>query len=240
MINASLVQAANVKTLPFTVSENELMEKSLDREDPHFSIAKIEVREVTHEDSEKRLDLSDEKSLEDLNKGIGEIIMIGDQVIAFGTKIWNIITAGKPTTNATFVEPLSVLPATDRTGQAFYEMSGWSVPKVKKFTVDYKNLLGMTVISFTYGVYYQSGGAYQGKGKYLTGVNIEASDIYVAWGFNLDATSNLVSISNMGTTESPVAGATVKIKYSAKSPFQTFSASESFHVTGSGELYPVQ
>lgn len=225
--------ATSERTLSFTQTPIHSDEKVLSADKDYFTVSKITVREI--ED-----DYVAEKDTVSMNKGLGEIIMMGDKLIAFGQKVWEIVKAGKPTNTTNFVSPISVLPGVDKTGQAFYEMENWAVPRVKKFEVKYENLLGMTVISFTYGVHYQSGGSYQGKGKYLTGVNIEASDVYVAWGFSLDASSSLVAISNMGSSANANAAATMKINYTAKSVLQTFSASESFHVTGSGEFFPIQ
>ena len=225
--------ASSVKELSFTQSPISSDEKVLAADKDYFTVTKITVTELEEE-------YVTEKDAASMNKGLGEILMMGDKLIAFGQKVWDIVTAGRPTNTTNFVKPISVLPGVDKTGQAFYEMENWSVPKVKKFEVKYENLLGMTVISFTYGVHYQSGGTYQGKGNYLTGVNIEASNVYVAWGFSLDATSSLVGISNMGSSSNPDAAATMKINYSAKSVLQTFSASESFHVTGTGQFFPIQ
>lgn len=176
----------------------------------------------------------------DNEKSIGQVVMAAESLLAFGKKVWEIISAGKPSSTSSYAAPISVLPAMDREGQAFYEMENWSVPRVQQYDVVYENMLGMEVVSFTYGVYYQSGGTYEGTGSYLTGVNVNATNIKVAWGFKFNATSELVSISNMGTKANPNAAATININYTASSFLQTHSQSEAFHITGTGHLTPIQ
>ena len=92
----------------------------------------------------------------------------------------------------------------------------------------------MTVIGFTYTVYFQHSGSFQGAGAYLTGVDVEASDVEVMWGFEFNAASKLVTITNVGSIKDQVATATIKISYAAKSVLKEIRTSESFYVTGKG------
>jgi hypothetical protein len=73
----------------------------------------------------------------------------------------------------------------------------------------------------------------------LTGVDVSASNISVSWGFNFNATSNLVSIANRGTEDDPIASATVKIQYEASSVLRNIQSAQSFHVTGAGDIEQV-
>ena len=49
---------------------------------------------------------------------------------------------------------MGVLPKTEDGNlvSPFYDMSGWSAPVHKKYKIVFKNLYGVEVISFTYGV----------------------------------------------------------------------------------------
>lgn len=198
----------------------------------YHTIASVEVNEI-----------QDAEALDNVNyqqKGLGEVIMTIDKLLALGKKIWAIVEAGRPVAQTQFAPTVSVLPNTESPETAFYEMENWSMPRVKSFRVVYKNLLGMTVVAFTYGVYYQYDGTYKGKGKYLTGVNVDARDVKVSWGFEFNASSAVVAIMNRGSNANPNAGLTVKINYLAKSVLREIRTGESFHLTGKGEFARIQ
>lgn len=173
--------------------------------------------------------------------GLGEIVMIVDQLIALGRQIWPIIEAGRPVVNTNFAPAISVLPRTDESPDnvAMYLMDSWAAPRQQSYLVEYKNGFGSAVISFTYTVSYQYNGQYEGKGRYLTGLDVAASQIRVSWGFSFDANSSLVNISNRGTRDEPIASATVRISYKAQSFLSNIQSTESFHVTGDGQLQQV-
>lgn len=198
--------------------------------DSYSRIDSIEVTEV-----------SDVEVPEKNEKGLGDVIMVVDKLIGLGKKIWPIIEAGKPVVNTTFTPPISVLPRVEGEPNdvAFHDMADWEAPRQKSYQVDFKNGWGMNVISFTYNVSYQYGGSYEGKGRYLTGVDVSASNISVSWGFDFNATSKLVSISNRGAQDDPLASATVKIQYEASSVLRNIQSTQSFHVTGDGEVEQV-
>lgn len=196
----------------------------------YATIVSIEVEELAEED----LDILDQKN----DKNLGQIIMVVDQLLALGKKIWPIIEAGRPVVNSNFAPAISVLPRVEGASSneiAFYEMENWSAPRQQSYKVAYKNGWGSEVISFVYTVAFQYNGSYQGKGRYITGLDVRASQISVSWGFEFNADSVLVNIANLGSKDSPVASATVRINYSAKSILRTIQTSESFHVNGNGQ-----
>jgi hypothetical protein len=197
-------------------------------EEAYHTIGSIEVVEVTEEVAANEYLYAD--------KGLGEVIMAIDKLLALGKKIWKIVEAGKPVVQTAFAPTVSVLPNVESPNTAFYEMENWSMPKVRSYKVAYKNLLGMEVVSFTYGVYYQYNGTYKGKGRYLTGINVDARDVKVSWGFEFNASSSVVAIMNRGSGENPNAGVTIRINYLAKSVMREIRSSESFHLTGKGEF----
>lgn len=218
-------------TVNFAIANQvEIVEFDVDRDaDPHFEISKIVVTE--HE--EVKLNNYVEKVA-----GLKDIIMVVDSIIAIGKKVWPIIEAGKPVVNVNMAQAVSVLPfkGTDNLDAVFFDMENWSQPKAKSYTVDYKNGFGSSVISFTYTVMFQYNGNYEGKGKYLAGINVVAQDVKVSWGFQFNAKSELMQISNHGSKENRIAGATFKISYSAKSFLKEIRNEDSFHVMGNGQL----
>ncbi len=213
----------------------------------YFTIDKVEITEIEVDQSlvEKSFNKENTERIEtepteDKEDGIIELIGTGiDSMLLYGNKIWKIITSGKPTSGQQHIVPLSVIPNVDGRTGTLHEMENWELPKSKKFKVNYKNLLGISVVSFTYSVNYQAGGTYKGKGLWLTGINVSASEVSVIWGFSFNATSSLVGVTNMGTKENPVAAATLQVSWELSSVLQNVKGSESFHITGDNRLIPV-
>lgn len=202
--------------------------------DPALVIASVDVQQVESPDDKGTVELPTLPT-----NPIDEVAMYIDSLIAIGKKIWPIIDAGRPviTTNG-LIPALSVLPRID--GQVakgeLYEMANWSAPKTISYRVSYKNLYGSEVIGFTYTVYFQYNGSYKGVGKYITSLKVQASQVYAAWGFNFDAVSELISVANVGSVESPVASAIIQISYKAKGLLNEVRNSQSFYVDGAGAM----
>lgn len=173
---------------------------------------------------------------------IDEIAMIIDGLLAIGKKIWPIIEAGKPVINTTGLVPaISVLPNFEppATRVEMYEMANWSMPKAVSYKISYKNYYGGEVVGFVYTVYFQHSGTYQDKGKYIAGLKVQASQVYAAWGFNFDASSELVNIANVGTKDDPVASAIIQISYKARGLINEMRNAQSFYVDGKGNVQPL-
>lgn len=236
MISTSMTHAApgDKRLIPFSTSEKMFEGVKYDgyfKEDPYFVIEKVQVTEVENDEGPflPESDYSSEKNL-------GSIIVSLDKLIALGTKVYDIVKAGRPVLDLSFAKPISILPNEELPNNAFNFMTDWQGPKGKTYKVEYVNLLGATVISFNYTVYFQYGGKFDGKGAYLTGLTVKASRVSVGWGFEFNAVSELETITNLGSKEDPVAGATMRISYKASSLFSEIQSSESFFVNGKGEL----
>lgn len=195
-------------------------------DDPkYFTIGSIEITELS-------TGVIEEKSL---SGSIGSIVMTIDKLIAAGKKIWAIVEAGKPVISAKF-NPISVIPNSDDPNMVFSQMAGWSMPKTKKYEVVYKNLYGGEVVRFEFMVVFQHGGKFKNKGSYITGLNIVPTTINATWGYKFYAKSELMAISNMGSTNDPVAGATINLNYITKTPIKESNASVVFHIAGDGRI----
>jgi len=168
---------------------------------------------------------------------LDNVIMVVDKLVAIGEKLAPIVKAGKSVVTNNPMSTISVLPRTDLKDYAVYEMGGWSVPVSKHYKVSFKNGWGSEVVTFIYSVSFQYNGRANGKGQYLTGVRATAREIRTVWGFDLDASSQLIQISNVGTQEDVIAGATLEMTYVVKNWLSTNISSDSFHVTGDGEFY---
>ncbi|OFZ52050.1 MAG: hypothetical protein A2381_05955 [Bdellovibrionales bacterium RIFOXYB1_FULL_37_110] len=197
----------------------------------YFTIASVEIREVNQDNQTEKMDKSDDGT----SNWLGDIVLIVDQLMAMGKKVWTVIDAGRPVVTAKF-KPISVLPYLAQPEISFLSMSNWSIPKVQQYEVVYKNVYGGTVVNFSFMVTFQHDGAYKGIGKYLTGVNIIPSNISVAWGYKFDCKSELMAISNLGTLEGPLAGATIQLDYITSTPLKESRSSIIFHIVGDGRL----
>jgi hypothetical protein len=167
---------------------------------------------------------------------IGEVIAVIDSMIAIGKKIWPIIDAGRPVINNKLIPAISILPHLEGENPTLNQMSNWSIPKVRSYRVSFKNGWGSEVVGFTYTLYWQHSGDYKGVGKYVTNLKVQASEIYTSWGFNFDATSELAGISNVGSTEAPVASGIIQVAYIVKGLVNEVRAAQSFYVDGNGNF----
>ena len=197
----------------------------------------LKINEIQIQEVETSPELSRKLEVGSL-KNVGEIVMTANRLIALGKKIWKIVESGKPVVNMTSMQAVSVLPNQEESEQPLdtFDLSHWSAPEVKSYQVNFKNGWGSSVIQMTYNVIFQYGGRYQGEGRYLTGVNVVASDVSVGWGFEFDAVTKLENISNVGSKENPVSSAIISIEYTGKSTVSNISSKESFYITGEGEM----
>jgi hypothetical protein len=164
------------------------------------------------------------------------VIMVVDKLIAIGQKIIPTIEKGRPVLTYNPMAAISVLPRLDTKDPVLHDMSGWSYPVTKHYKIIYKNGFGGQSASFIYSITFQYGGSHDGKGKYLTGVRAAAREIVINMGSDLDAESQLVQISNVGTKDKVVAGATIEMSYTVKNFARRVTSYVSFFITGDGRL----
>lgn len=206
--------------------------------DPEFLITSVEVHQVENLDSQERVELPKVPT-----NPVDEIAMYLDGLIAIGKKIWPIIEAGRPVINTNGLgNAISVLPQIEGevSRSPLHQMANWSAPKAVSFRVSYKNAYGGEVVGFTYTMYFQHDGTYKGKGKYITSLKVQASEVYARWGFNFDAVSELVSVANVGSEENPVASAIIQISYKTRGLLNEMRNAHSIYVDGTGVAKTLQ
>ena len=166
-----------------------------------------------------------------------DIVLVVDTLIAVGKKVYAVVEAGRPVVNTKY-NNVSVLPKTEdgNVVDAFYYMEGWSRPVHKKYKITYKNFYGVEVVSFTYGASMQYGGKYNGVGSYILGANIYADNLNVLWGWNLDASIQTVTISNVGNLDDPVGSLQLQLDVKVSTPINENNYSHVFHFSGKGQL----
>ncbi len=164
------------------------------------------VEEVPTPDSVYSMDACHFKkysSADDLD----DTVVIIDEIVNLGEKVWSIIEKGKPVLNSQYVYsnalPQGVKSASD--------LDQFSPIQAKSFRVYGKNGFGITVYDLTYTLVHRFGGNYLGKGKYLDNVTVLPQDVSVLWGYDVDLGVTGVSTVNIGTHEAPVAGLTMEL-----------------------------
>lgn len=225
-------------------------------EDPYFQIKSRTVRELTNEEALEFINENPDVEAKIINIPpippaappspapaptptgfVDNVIMIVDKLIAIGQKVIPTIDKGKAVVTNASMAAVSVLPRVDSIDPVVHEMANWSLPVTKHYKIVYKNGFGSEVITFIYSISFQHSGTYGGKGKYLAGIRASARNISVSWGFDLDASSQLIQISNIGTASDVVAGATLEMQYTVKNWMRTNTSVVSFFVAGDNRLY---
>lgn len=202
-------------------------------QDPYFTISSVSVVPV----DSSNIEMSQREETDKAAAELGQVIIILDQLIAIGKKVWPIIQAGKPVLKTDMMKSVSVIPSDNKDPRVtFVDMANWSMPTAQRYNVVFKNKLGMDVIDFDFTLYFQYNGTFQGKGKYLTSLTIEASRVWAAWAFDLDATSELVSIANVGSAKNPVASAILRLNLNTKGQINSVKSSYSIYVDGRGNI----
>jgi hypothetical protein len=167
---------------------------------------------------------------------IGEVIQIANDLIALGERVYEIVKKGKPVLNMDYA-PMSILPK-DGTGRAvdMFETENWSRPVAAKVRMAFKNGFGSEVVTFNYTIVYSHSGSYEGRGAYLTALQVIPSNVNVSWGFSLNVAMKLVGLQNHGSRANPVAGAVIGVNYRVESVLKTIETTDTYHVTGRGAL----
>lgn len=221
--------------LVFSFVSPVMAEITVGKDDPAYTLASVSVTEVPVSNFEYKIPPIANPAPTQGNP-IDEISIIIDSLIALGKKIWPIIEAGRPVITDRLAPSVSIIPKTDLAQAVLYEMENWSAPAVKRYRVAYKNKLGSDVVAFTYTVYFQYNGSWNNVGKYVTSLKVEASEIYTSWGFNLDASSEMVNISNVGTKEAPIGSGIIQVSYKVKGYLNEIRSAQSFFVDGEGNI----
>ncbi|MCM2348496.1 MAG: hypothetical protein NDI69_00655 [Bacteriovoracaceae bacterium] len=165
----------------------------------------------------------------------GKVITVSRDLVALGEDLYRLVIKGKPS-NQTSYAPLSVIPRVNGQPVDILDTERWRMPVKRSFEVSYQNLYGVDVVTFRYSVLYSSHGQYDGKGAYLTAVQIIPESVRTLFGFDFTATMKLGGIQNQGTKANPIAGATLLIEYTVSSVMNAINKVDTFFVTGLGQF----
>lgn len=154
---------------------------------------------------------------------------LGD-VISIGTKIWEIIEANRPVVTQNY-SAVSALPNGAKT---WADLDGWMEPTTHTYKLVYTNVYKMKVVEFEYRVIYTLGGTFEGKGKYLSRVEIEPKILNVAWGYKFNANGMVLSVTNAGTKENPLAAMEVNMNWSVETVLKHMGQTVRYYIRGDG------
>lgn len=162
--------------------------------------------------------------------------VIIDDIINIGSKIWEIVTAGRPVVNVN----MPTAYALPRGTQCWTELESWNPPKSQTFNVAYRNLLGMEVVNFSYRLVYTAGGSYNGAGEYLANVTVFPAEVDVAWGFTFDANVNVGQLVNLGTSSQPEAGMELAVDWKVSTVVKESRTVQNYFIRGNGAMTQLQ
>ncbi len=211
----------------------------------YLTINKWKVTEITNDSFEsdimtsihdKNLKLKDISNLSEQADPIGRagrVIYVAKDLVALGEDVYRLVIKGKPTNQNSYA-PISVIPSSNGKAVDILDTDGWREPVKHTYKVVYENLYGIEVVAFCYSVIYSYGGSYNGKGAYLTAIQIVPESVRTLFGFDFKATMKLGGIQNQGSKEFPEAGATIVLDYSVSSVMTSQSFVDSFYVSGKG------
>ncbi len=152
------------------------------------------------------------------------------EIIRIGTEIWKIIEKNAPVVDQKF-EPISLVPQ----GIKSWEQLGqWAIPETRVFRKTYTNAYGMKVAEFNYRIAYTHSGSLDGKGRFLSRVEIEPATLNVSWGYKFSAQGEVVNPTNAGTTADPIAAMELRVNWKVSTVLRHMQASDRYYVRGDG------
>lgn len=206
-----------------SISANEML-----NQEKYFTITSVETTDITELD--QAVNAAIETPSEDPTDPIDEIDVILDKIIAIGDKIWKIIEKNKPVVNQKY-QAVSMVPEGVKKWQ---QLEGWQMPKTKVFSMVYKNGFGGKVVEFSYRVVFSYGGSVNGKGQYLSRIEIEPALLNVAWGYKFNANGEVVNPMNAGTKKDPIAATELRMNWAVNTVMKHSEESTRFYVRGDG------
>lgn len=172
---------------------------------------------------------------EQVNARLNAINDTLDKVANITEKVWGMVKDGKSALNV----ETKYASAVPRAATHWTDLTGWDkAPWYTKYTIEYENLYGFTVVKFDIRVQWIANGSFQGKGKYLTGVGASLHNVYVAWGYKLDAFAEVPdsTIINMGSAENPIALLQLIVKYRTWTFIKSHYITDTFIIDGRGKM----
>ncbi len=159
-------------------------------------------------------------------------VVILDQIMNLGVRIWSIVEDGKPVVNTT-AQTANALP---KGLSCWADLQGWRVPTTKLYQIAYTNGFGMEVVKFVFRLTFTHGGNLSGMGQYITNATMMPAELNVGWGYTFNAQGAVPSVFNAGSVEAPLAGMQMVITWKVDTVLKHMEKSETFYLQGDGQL----
>ena len=226
-------QVSNRFPLVFSVAFlMSLQAKSSQQFDPEAPVSAIRSLQNTRtlQWSEVLPDLSQRHSL--ASPSLPDTPIDTAQIINLGKQVWEVIKAGQSVVNVQSDHATALPKGIDD----WTQLEDWNPPEAKTYSIQMKNLAGLTVVELKYTLVSISGGKLNGRGQYLAYVALEPSEINVLWGFNLNASTKVNAVFNRGTKANPIGSVQMDIHYEVSSLLTKFQRTDRFAVSGDGKV----
>ena len=158
--------------------------------------------------------------------------VVMDNIINTASKIWKIIVNNAPMVNIdakyAAAYPQGITSAA--------QLAQWSRPRSYVYGFYAENFYGIKMIDVGYKVTYTCGGAYKGKGKFLTAVTVVPARADVGWGYRFSMTASVPdsTITNVGTDTNPVAAMQLKLLWKIATVLKESDDASVYYVQGDG------
>lgn len=230
----------NLKVLALaTIALCSLDTKAQEFDNDYFTISRMEVREITQDvfglnsyQVIREKNLQEAPPVDPIEKA-GKVIAVARDLVALGEDVYKLVIKGKPTNTTTYA-PITVVPKVNGEPVDPLEIENTRMPVKKTYEVVYENLYGIDVVTFRYSIMWAYGGSYDGKGAYLSHIQIIPEFVRTLFGYDFTATMKLGGIQNMSTRANPVAGATILLEYTVSTVMVANNETEQFFVNGVG------
>jgi hypothetical protein len=127
-------------------------------------------------------------------------IVIIDQIVNLGQKIWKIVADNQPVLDIKYKYANAIPKGLDAT-----ELENFSPIQYKTFRFRGKNGYGAQVFDIAYTVVHRYGGKYLDTGHFLERVSVVPNKVEALWGYKVNFNVLNVSVANVGSKDEPIA-----------------------------------
>lgn len=153
-----------------------------------------------------------------------------DRIVNLAKKIFDIIKENQPVVDVTTTYANAVPDGMTH----WTQLGGWSKPETSTYAFYAKNMYGSRVIECRYQVIRQHSGNYKGKGKFLTMVTVQPLNITASWGYKFNMKFEAPAVSNVGTSEDPVASMLARLNWSISTVLKQEQGTSVYYLEGNG------
>jgi hypothetical protein len=220
--------------------EIHLKPKSILSGDPFYQVDTIIVRT-----RKIRSGRPSEKTLRELHQQFSEEMATGPfpwneqsedpmSIAELALKVWDIIQDNKAVLNVSTVN-VKALPNLAK--DHWEALTGWKPEHGVEYSLEIKNLYGITVVDLNYEVRLIYGGSVKGAGRYIASARVVPKSVNVLWGFNLDVSIQEVAVQNLRTEANPFASIVLEVGMNYGSIMKRTSETMTYRLNADGEIH---